>query len=104
MTICERLRHAITTASNDDYREAGADKRKRHVDRIDAMSDAIVEIERLRAALKPLAEIALWRDTYPDAKFNSMPSHMDGYLSIEDILKAREALGYEQAAPAKDRG
>lgn len=62
------------------------------------------EIERLREALKPLAGIDLWRDTYPDAKFNSMPSHMDGYLTVDDVLKARAALGNEQDAPAKDRG
>ena len=40
-----RLRHAITTAMNDDYSELGSDKRKRHSDRLDAMSAAAAFLE-----------------------------------------------------------
>lgn len=56
MTLCDRLRHAITTASNDDYSEAGSDKRKRHTDRLDAMAEAIAEIERLRSVIRDVWE------------------------------------------------
>lgn len=40
-----RLRHAITTAMNDDYTEPGSDKRKRHCDRLDTMSAAAAFLE-----------------------------------------------------------
>lgn len=60
--VAARLRHAITTASNDDYSEVGSDKRARHVERIVAMSEAADrleasatlerELEAARAALK----------------------------------------------------
>lgn len=46
--ITMRLSRAITTASNDDYSEAGTEKRDRHCQRLEAMRDAIDEIERLR--------------------------------------------------------
>lgn len=47
----DQLRHAIVTAMNDDITEVGTEKRKRHCDRLDAMSFAIDEIERLRGVL-----------------------------------------------------
>lgn len=40
-----RLRHAITTAMNDDESEVGTEKRKRHLDRVEAMSDASAFLE-----------------------------------------------------------
>lgn len=50
--VIDNLRRAMTTASNDDLSEPGSDKRHRHVQRLAAMSEAIGEIERLRAKLK----------------------------------------------------
>lgn len=41
----KRLRHAITTASNDDYSKVGTEERKRHMDRLDAMSAAAAFLE-----------------------------------------------------------
>lgn len=49
--VIEKLSYAITTASNDDTSEPRSEKRKRHVQRIDAMNEAIDEISRLRTAL-----------------------------------------------------
>ena len=40
-----RLRHAITTAMNDDESEVGTEKRKRHLDRVDVMSAASAFLE-----------------------------------------------------------
>mgnify|MGYP001605568856 CR=1 FL=1 len=51
MDILERINRAITTASNDDLSQIGADKRTRHVERIDTMQAAYAEIERLLAQL-----------------------------------------------------
>jgi len=41
----KRLRHAITTAMNDDMSEPGTEKRKRLSDRLDAMSAAAAFLE-----------------------------------------------------------
>ena len=43
--IGRRMRHAITTAMNDDLSEVGTDKRKRHCDRLDVMSEAAAFLE-----------------------------------------------------------
>jgi hypothetical protein len=51
MDIVERLRHAATTASNDDLSSQGTQKRSRHVERIDAMLAGADEIEKLRTAI-----------------------------------------------------
>lgn len=40
-----RLRFAITTAMNDDLSEVGTEKRRRHSDRLDAMSAAAAFLE-----------------------------------------------------------
>lgn len=40
-----RLRHAVTTAMNDDLSELGSEKRKRHCDRLDVMSAAAAFLE-----------------------------------------------------------
>lgn len=47
--IVERLRHAFTTASNDDLSKPGTEARERHCARLDAMQEAAAEIARLRA-------------------------------------------------------
>lgn len=36
-------------ATNDDLSEPGSEKRQRHIERLEAMADAILEIEMLRA-------------------------------------------------------
>jgi chromosome segregation ATPase len=48
---------------------------------------------RLRAALKPLASVALWRDVYPDG-----PDILNGQVLVEakDVRQAREALGLDE--------
>jgi hypothetical protein len=51
--VLSRLRHAVTTESNDCDALPGA-RRQRHYDRVNAMLDGCEEIERLRAALKSL--------------------------------------------------
>lgn len=55
--LIQRLAHAIATASNDDYSEAGGRERARHVERIDTMRAAVDRIEQLTA------ELATARDT-----------------------------------------
>ena len=39
--VLERLQKAIVTASNDDISEPMTEKLKRHVERLDAMRDAV---------------------------------------------------------------
>jgi hypothetical protein len=39
--IVTRLRRSITTASNDDESKPGTEKRRRHIERMEAMNDAI---------------------------------------------------------------
>ena len=43
--IGRRLRRAITTAMNDDYTKIGSEERRRHCERLDAMSDAAAFLE-----------------------------------------------------------
>jgi hypothetical protein len=57
--VVEKLRRAITTASNDGMSEPGTVKRERHVERLATMSDAIDEIERLRKDVAALRAKAL---------------------------------------------
>ena len=49
--VVERLAHARTTASNDDFSKPGTPERDRHCERLAAMQDATTEIETLRARL-----------------------------------------------------
>ena len=56
--LVERLTRCIVTASNDDYSEAMTDKRTRHIERLEAMSEAAdaltasrSDVERLRGEL-----------------------------------------------------
>ena len=53
-----------------------------------------VRLQELEAALKPLADIPLWRDTYPDAKWDDV--FYGGRLTVEHVRAARAAL--EQSA------
>lgn len=62
-------------------------------DKNQAIARRDAEIERLRAALKPFATIGLWRDTYPDAKYDRV---MTCPCVVEQIKAARVALGHEQ--------
>ena len=41
----KRLRHAITTAMNDDYTKPRSEEKQRLLDRLDAMSDAAAFLE-----------------------------------------------------------
>jgi hypothetical protein len=60
-TIPERLRHAATTASNDDYSKPGTEARRRHVERVDAMLAGADEIERLETELsRPYGTQVTW--------------------------------------------
>lgn len=52
----------------------------------------MADIERLRSALKPFAEIPLWRDAYPDAHFDAVPEALRGYVTVEQVRSARAAL------------
>lgn len=56
--LIERLGHAITTASNDDYTKPMSEKRKRHVERLTTMYAAIDEIKRLRTVIRETAAYA----------------------------------------------
>lgn len=55
--LIDDLRHAITTACNDDLSEPSSDKRKRHLERIYAMQRAVDALSPLTdAAVDVLAE------------------------------------------------
>lgn len=44
-SLAGSLRHAVTTASNDDLTEAGTEKRQRHIERVDVMIAAAEFLE-----------------------------------------------------------
>lgn len=53
-------------------------------------------IQELEGALQPLAEIPLWRDTYPDAKDDTLVQRqLQGYVTVASIRTARAALAGE---------
>lgn len=61
--LVERLRHAATTAANDDLTRPMTQERRRHTDRVVAMSEAAdaletqaAEISRLRDALADMVQ------------------------------------------------
>lgn len=60
-TLSERLRHAATTAANDDYSKPMTDERRRYIDRIDTMLEAADALDAnaalLREARDKIAEI-----------------------------------------------
>ncbi len=61
------------------------------------------ENERLRAALTPFADLALWRDTYPDGPdILSSSEMMSQYITPAMVRAARDAIGaHEQTAIEK---
>jgi hypothetical protein len=82
--VLTRLRHAITTESNDHDAAPGTTSRQRHIDRVNAMLDGCDEIERLRAALEPFASYAecFNRDFEDDD-----PAY--GRITVGDFRRAR---------------
>lgn len=56
-----------------------------------------IVLELQRAALKPLAAVVLWRDSYADAHEDHIISI--GNVSVDDVRAAREALN-QQPAPS----
>jgi hypothetical protein len=68
----------------------------------DAMADLVkaeAEVEKLRAALKPLAALKLWRDVYPDAGRDVLvDSYLTPYFTAEDVREARRLI-----APPEDK-
>jgi hypothetical protein len=55
--VIEKLRYAMQTASNDDLSsEPGTEKRRRHVERLGTMAQAIGVIEQQRATLKEVVD------------------------------------------------
>jgi len=70
--IARRLRKSVQTASNDDYSEAGTDKRLRHVQRIETMSDAADFLERADlAAPKAVNELRAYAQKWRDNAFEA---------------------------------
>jgi hypothetical protein len=52
----------------------------------------LAEIERLRSALKPFADLALWHDTYPDGPDTlSSGDMMTQYITADMVRDARKA-------------
>lgn len=55
------------------------------------------EIERLRSALKPLAAIPLWSDSYPDCDSDFIEvDNLHLHFTVEQIKAARAARANEQ--------
>jgi hypothetical protein len=77
MDIVERLRQPVMLHSNPE--QTNAERR-----------EAMAEIEQLRAALRPLAERVLWRDTYPDAGSDHIVTDS---TTVEQVRRARELMG-----------
>jgi len=55
--LAERLRHASTTASNDDLSKPGTEKRQRHADRVAVMLEAADDLDAKDALLREAAEV-----------------------------------------------
>lgn len=62
LRVAIRLRHAITTLSNDDYSEAGTRERSRHVERITSMMEAADVFDEM------LADLSRTLKEQPDAE------------------------------------
>ena len=56
--VIERLRRAVQTACNDDVSEAGTEKRARHIERVDAMEEAIVMLSACDSGLELALDVA----------------------------------------------
>lgn len=94
--IVERLRHAITTAINDDISGRASRERVRLNARVEAMEDAAAEIERLRAsaakmrtALEPFVMLADRYDRSPEPVGDSFWV----YVELGDCRRARLQTG-----------
>jgi hypothetical protein len=88
--VIDRLRQAITTASNDDLSEPDTAKRQRHVERLAAMSEASDEIERLKAGIGS-ARSCLERCFEPTVPLRVLPSELeravkDAYIALRRTL------------------
>ncbi len=59
MDVLGRLSHARTTSLNDDLSEPGSEKRRRHIDRFEAMTLAGDEIERLLSIINRAGALAM---------------------------------------------
>jgi hypothetical protein len=50
-------------------------------------------VERLRAALAPVAALKLWRDTYPDAARDTLvDGNLASYFTPDQVRRARELI------------
>jgi len=82
----------------DEELQATIDQLASHIRNYQAGHDLQEQkIERLRAALEPLADIPLWRDTYPDATIDTTLQAIE-CITVEHVRAARAALGaHEQS-------
>jgi hypothetical protein len=60
----------------------------------------VAEIASLRAALKPIALMPIWRDTYPDGP-DIMDTHLMG-ITPDQVREARRLCADEQTAGTKN--
>lgn len=74
--IIDCVKHAITTANNDDISEPMTEKRMRHVARVEYMEQAIAEIERLRKGIQNYLD-GDWEPKV--AKMDKCPHGLYGY-------------------------
>ena len=59
------------------------------------------ERDEAREVLGPFAKIALWRDSYPDAKKDVLAAYqLQGYIKVDDVRAARAALASQQRTPS----
>lgn len=73
--------------------DIGADRELELLRKIEAL---VVERERLRAALKPLAAVGLWRDVYPDGPDVLCNKSLQRLFTPDDIRAARALSGHQQ--------
>jgi len=75
--IVERLRGGIIEYdkrwSGDCHSDLGGSADYLKTEQL--MEEAAAEIEKLRAALKPFAEMELWTDLYPDGPLSATVTH-----------------------------
>jgi hypothetical protein len=51
------------------------------------------EIEKLKAALAPVAALKLWRDTYPDAAIDTLVDrNLAPYFTPDQVRRARDLI------------
>lgn len=91
--IVERLRHAATTACNDDMSEPMSEKRTRHIRRVQAMRDGADEIEAHERSSGIMAE----RIRDQDAEIERLRE------AIEDAINTLESMSLHTDNPLYDR-